>query len=381
MINDRKAVVLTPGPVHLHRSVLEAVEPIHHRTDRFRELIKDVEHSLRELLGTVNPVYMVTSSGTGVMEMAIANLTSPDTRVLVIAGGKFGKRWEELGRVYGCNVETIAFSPGARFDIGRILNGVERFQPERIAITHVESSSGTLFPVKEFAESLPDKSPLLIVDAIASLGVEELEMDSWGIDVVISAGQKALATPPGISFICMNEKARGISEQSGRSLYYFSAPRYQAGYEEGDTPFTPAIQTVQILKYTLDIQKGIGWENMRNRHRRSSMAVISALETLGMALLSEQPAASVQAMVVPEGCDSGEFIHALSERYGVIIAGGQGQLRGKIIRTGYTGLYHGETLALVVRAIGELLAGEGFEPDIEAALIELEVLMRQKAIF
>ncbi|MBD3179250.1 MAG: aminotransferase class V-fold PLP-dependent enzyme, partial [Candidatus Latescibacteria bacterium] len=238
MNDERKAVVLTPGPVHLHSSVLEAVEPLHHRTGRFREMVKDVEHSLQELLGTANPVYMVTSSGTGVMEAAIANVTSPGTRVLVIAGGKFGMRWEELGRVYRCTVETVSFRPGAHFDIEVIMDRVRSFRPEVIAVTHVESSTGTLFPLKEFADALPREKPLLVVDAIASLGVEDLEMDRWGIDLVISAGQKALAAPPGISFICMNQKARERSEDCGRPLYYFSAGRYEAGCEKGDTPFT-----------------------------------------------------------------------------------------------------------------------------------------------
>ena len=381
MSERERTVVLAPGPVHLHPSVLKAVEPAHHRTAGFRELVKGLEHSLKELLRTVNPVYMMTSSGTGAMEAAIANVTSPGTRVLVIEGGKFGKRWEELSRVYLCNVETLSFAPGSSFDIATIMESIDRADPEVIALNHVESSTGALFPLKEFCGSLPDRRPLLVVDAIASLGVEDLEMDSWGIDLAISAGQKALAAPPGISFMSMSSRAREISGKCPRPLYYFSVPRYQAGCRDGDTPFTPAIQAFQILKYSLDAQKKTGWQKIRERHRRSSMALTSAFQALGMSRLAKQPSSSVQAMKTPPGCDSSGLIQKLYERCGVLIAGGQGELKGKIIRTGYTGLYSGATLALAVRAVGEILAEDDFDTDIEQALTIMEPLMSQKDIF
>jgi aspartate aminotransferase-like enzyme len=278
-------------------------------------------------------------------------------------------------------VETVSFGPGAPFDIEVIMDRVRSFRPEVIAVTHVESSTGTLFPLKEFTDALPREKPLLVVDAIASLGVEDLEVDHWGIDLVISAGQKALAAPPGISFICMNHKARERSEDCGRPLYYFSAGRYEAGCEKGDTPFTPAIQTVQILKYTLDTLKKTGWERMKRRHRESSVAITEAYRDLGMKSLSMRPASSVQAMKVPPGCDSSSFIEKLAKRYGVVIAGGQGELKGKVIRSGYTGLYSGKTLSLAVRAIGELLQAEGFTPEFESALARMEPLAGQNDIF
>ncbi len=315
------------------------------------------------------------------MEAAIANVTSPGTRVLVIEGGKFGKRWEELGRVYLCDVETLSFPPGSPFDIDAILEIIDRVNPEVIALTHVESSTGALFPLGELCSRLPEERPVLVVDAIASLGVEELEMDSWGIDLVVSAGQKALAAPPGISFISMSERAREISQKCSRPLYYFSAPRYHERCMEGDTPFTPAIQTFQILKYSLDSQKMAGWEKMKQRHRRSSLAVTSAFQALGMSRLAQRPSSSVQAMKTPAGCDSSELIEKLSDRYGVVIAGGQGELKGKIIRTGYTGLYSGDTLTLAVRAVGELLVSDGFDADIERALASMKPLKSQKDIF
>jgi len=373
--------MISPGPVYLHQSVLEKACSAHHRTGSFRRLIIEIEEMIQEVLGTESPVYVITASGTGVMEAAAANITYPGSRVLVISGGKFGKRWEEIFDVYNCDVERLHFNPGQAYDLESILAKIDETKPDFVALTHVESSTGTLFPLREFTAALSDKHPLLIVDAIASLGVEDIEMDEWGIDVVVSAGQKAFASPAGIGILSLSDRAKTIAAEQTRPLYYFSLPKYEIGRANGDTPFTPAIQLVQMLHYCLSVESVFGWAEIKKRHKMSSKAVVSAYECLNLLELSDYPSSAVQAMIVPEGCDSGEFIKTLAERYNVIMAGGQGGLKGRIIRSGFTGLYSGEFLSSAVERIGKLLGEKGFEVDLNEAAREMRKISDQKDIF
>ncbi|HMA76421.1 MAG TPA: aminotransferase class V-fold PLP-dependent enzyme [Candidatus Krumholzibacteriaceae bacterium] len=374
-------VMLSPGPVYLRHSVLEKAHSAHHRTDSFRKLIVEIERMVREVLGTESPVYVITASGTGVMETAAVNVTRPGSRVLVISGGKFGRRWEEIFDVYNCRVESLRFEPGKKFDIPAMLEKIERVNPECVAVTHVESSTGTLFPLREFSTALSGKGPILLVDAIASLGVEDIRMDEWGIDIVVSAGQKAFASPAGVGTLSLSKRAMKLAEECRRPLYYFSLPRYERGRKNGDTPFTPAIQSVQMLHYSLSVQEDYGWSEMKRRHRESSRAINSAYRHLNLINISEYPSSAVQAVLMPGGLDSRKFVEILAERYNIIVAGGQEELKGRIIRTGFTGLCSWERLDYAVRKIGELLASEGVAVDVGAASDELLAVEGQKDIF
>jgi aspartate aminotransferase-like enzyme len=374
-------IMISPGPVYLRQSVLEKAYSAHHRTASFRKLIIEIEKMVQGVLGTESPVYLITASGTGVMEAAAANVTRPGSRVLVISGGKFGRRWEEIFDVYNCEVLRVRSEPGKIYDLKKIMAKIDETKPECIAVTHVESSTGTLFPLREFTAALSEEHPLLIVDTIASLGVEDIEMDEWGIDLVISAGQKAFASPAGIGILSLSDRARAIAARSARPLYYFSLKKYEDGRVNGDTPFTPAIQTIQVLHYALSVEERYGWPEMKRRHRKSSKAIISAYKHLNLLELSDYPSTAVQAMIMPEGCDSREFIESLAERYNIIIAGGQDDLRGRIIRSGFTGLYSGELLAFAVKKIGELLDEKGVTVDLDAAAAEMREIADQKDIF
>ncbi len=381
VVEREERIVVSPGPVHVPASRWEEIPPAHHRTGMFREIVLETESMIKELLGTGSPVYMMTASGTGAMEAAIANMTVPGSRVLVVTGGKFGDRWVEIGDSYGCRTEVMRFAPGQAVDIDAVIGKVNDVRPSYVAVTHVESSTGLLLPLQELMLALPEPRPITIVDAIASMGVEELEMDAWGIDVVAGACQKAFAAPPGVSFLCVGKRAYRFIEDRPRALYYFSLHRYEQGRGEGDTPFTPAIQMIQMMHRSLTGMKGMGWDRVRERFVKTAKAFIAAAQHISLRSLSENPSSAVQALLLPERCWGKGVVERLASDARIIAADGQGPLKGKIVRTGFLGLYGGKKIQRIVTSLGNLLIDMGCEADLDAASRSIRELSDQTDLF
>lgn len=375
-------IMLSPGPVTVSPSAWTSIRPLHHRSDEFRRIVLDTERLIRELLETSSPVYTVTASGTGAMEFAVANLTGPGARVLAVSGGKFGDRWSEICRAYGCRVDRYTFPPGERIDVSRVVERIERDRPEILTVTHVESSTGLRLPLDVLSDALTEPRPLVVVDAIASLGVESLPMDRWGLDAVVAASQKAFAAPPGVGFVALSPRATARAQTvDGEKRYYLSLERYEAGRRNGDTPFTPAIHTVQIMHRSLRRMREIGWEGVRNRHRDASRAYIAAARHIGLKSFSAEPSDSVQAFVIPESYRDSDLVSKLAEREGIIVAGGQGPLRGTVLRTGFLGLHRGETLQRAVEGTGRVLADGGCVVDAAAAREALDAYTAREDLY
>ncbi len=366
MLDSDGRIILSPGPVHVPPESFGDLPLLHHRSDDFRGIVTETELMLREFLGTASPVYLITASGTGAMEAAAANVASSDSSALVVSGGKFGDRWAELFGAYECRTDCMRFPDGAAIDLGSVLERVERTRPELLVLTHVESSTGLLLPLRELVRSLPEQRPIVIVDAISSFGVEELETDRWGIDIVVGASQKALLAPPGVSFICMGGRAFEFARKRRRHLYYFDIGKYETGRERGDTPFTPAIQTIQLVHRSLSMFKDIGFKSVMERHRRASAAFLSAAKHLSLTAFSAAPSSSVQVLVTPPGCEAVDLPEKLAQA-GFIVAGGQGELTGKVIRTGFLGAFGGDVLLRFVIELGRILEREGCRVDMAAA--------------
>ncbi|MBN2071979.1 MAG: alanine--glyoxylate aminotransferase family protein [Candidatus Krumholzibacteriota bacterium] len=367
-MNADDTILMTPGPVHIQRSSWDGLENLHHRTGRFREIVLEIEAGLRKLAGTSSPAYLLTASGTGAMESAIVNLTVPGSKVLVVSGGKFGDRWKELADSNRCSTDILKFEPGRAIDIEMVRDRIAATRPEFLAVTHVESTSGLLLDLERLAKALSEERPYLIVDAIASLGSEDLRFDDWGIDLLVGAGQKALQAPAGISFVLISERARAKALKNSPSGYYLSYEKYDGGRASGDLPFTPAIDSFQLLHRSLGKISATGKDIWLERQRASSASLVEAASFLGLALFAETPSSSVQAFIIPETVDAGDLIDAVAEREGIIITGGQGILEGKIIRTGFTGLYSRDIVARLIKALGRSLEERGLEVDIERAL-------------
>ncbi|UCF05554.1 MAG: alanine--glyoxylate aminotransferase family protein [bacterium] len=378
-------IMVSPGPVHVDPHRWHGIPLLHHRSDAFREIVKGTERLIASLIGTGSPVYIVTASGTGAMEMAVANCVRPGSRVLVVTGGKFGERWGEICRAYGCTPELLSFAKGEAVDTEAVARRVEAVRPDLLMLTQVESSTGLLCPIAELIGSLPTPRPVTVVDAIASLGAEELAMDDWGIDVVVAASQKAFAAPPGIGFVSMSERAREITRGSARDGpwpgYYFDIDRYERGREVGDSPFTPAIQTLQLVHDSLSHLERLGWREVRRIHRQAARAFLTAAGHLSLRSFPETPSAAVQALLLPDGCHGERVVRQLFEKQRVIIAGGQGELKGRIVRTGFLGVHGGAAIGHVVGALGAVLEGEGFHVDIDAAQATLHDISDRAALF
>ncbi len=360
-------LIFSPGPVHLYNCRWLDLRPMHHRTDEFRSLVVETGEMVAEMLGTESPVYPLTTSGTGGMDAVMANITSPGSRVMVVAGGKFGHRWERIAREYRCETRTISFEPGEKVDLERVADEVDRFGAEYLAMVHVESSTGYLIRPDELISSLSSSNPVIIVDAIASAGVEELNMDQWGIDAVVCSSQKAFAAAPGLAFIALGDRGRELMKRNRRNLFYLSLDRYHRGLKEGNTPFTPPIQNLQMVHANLTRMKETGWRGIRERHRLISGCFRRAAEKLNLEQLPVRPSSAVQAFMVPEGCSSDDIVGRLYHQHGVIIAHGQGELRGTVIRTGFPGIHGYKFLKRVTTAMGNVLESLGVDVDIRAA--------------
>ncbi len=363
----RDAVIVSPGPVHVAPETWRGLPQLHHRSGEFRNIVRECESALRELLRTSSPVCLLTSSGTGAMEAAVANVTVPGSRVLVVSGGKFGRRWAELFEAYNCCVSVLGFEGGRKIDLDSVVERIDRERPEFVALTHVESSTGGLFPLGDLCRRLRgDNRPILVVDAISSLGAEDFRMDEWGIDVAVGASQKSLASPPGVSFVALGNRAFGLAGRRKKGVYYFDLDRARLAAAEGDTPFTPAIATIQIMHRSLLSMRALGFESVISRHRAASEAFLRASEALSLQSFARNPSSAVQVLSLPAACPGERVLDRLA-REGFIAAGGQDDLKGKVLRTGFLGLHGTGTLERLVSALGGAIEECGVKIDAAAA--------------
>ncbi len=335
-----KKYLFTPGPVSVPPKVLlaQAQPIIHHRLPEFSEILKEIRENLKYLFQTKKEVYFFASSGTGAMESAIVNLFSPEDKVIVVSGGKFGERWVELAKTYNLKPIVIEVPWGRAVRVEDVEKALkENSDAKGVLIQACETSTGVKHPIKEIAEITKDKEAVLVVDAISALGVYKLPMDEWGLDVVITGSQKALSLPPGLSFIAFSDKALSLAEKSKLPKYYFDLKREKKAYEKNTTPFTPAVSLLVGLRENLKRIREIGLERMFKHYKALSLACRKAVKALGLEIFSEIPSESLTVIKAPAGLKVGEFLSYLRNKLGIIFAGGQAQLKGKIFRITHMG--------------------------------------------
>lgn len=328
-----------PGPVPVPNEVsLQMAKPmINHRGALFKEKFPAVISRLQPLFGTQNSIYMITGSGTSGMETAVSNLVSPDTPVLCLVGGFFGRRWAELCTAYKAKVHTLDFPWDQGVDPNQVSDYLAKHpEIELIFVVQNESSTAVLNDVQAISQARGEHDALLVVDAVSALGGTPCEMDAWGLDVVVSASQKCLMTPPGTAFIAVNERAREYMENTDSSRYYFDLRKYEQFMEKGETPFTPNIHNVFALEEALKMMEAEGLENVFARHRLMRDMMRAGAKAVGLELLVNDQDASptVTAVKYPEA-DS--FRARIRKQYGVEFAGGQGVHANNIFRVGHMG--------------------------------------------
>jgi aspartate aminotransferase-like enzyme len=362
-----RQLLFLPGPVNVAPPVLEAVgRPlIDHRGPAFAALLERITAALRPVFGTSGEIVLLGSSGTGGLEAAVVNLFSPGDRLLSCPVGSFGKRFAAIAQSFGCVVESLETPLGAAMDPRALQARLEADEQRSIAgvlLTHNETSTGVANDLAAIAPMLRDHGAITLVDSISGLGACEFLMDRWGFDAVVSASQKAFAAPPGVAMVAISDRAR--ERIAGRRLphFYFDFTRAIEFARLGQTPWTPPISILYALDAALERYHAQGMNAAFARHARYAQAVRAGLQRLGFTLVPEPGAESdtVVAVYPPAGIDPAAMLERLDEAYGVVLAGGQAELAGKILRFGTMG------------EIGELdlLAAMG---AIELTLIELGV--------
>ena len=337
-----KRYLMTPGPTPVPPAVLAAMSLpiIHHRAPEFRVAFHRLLERLRDVYRTTGDVAVFTSSGTGAMESAVANLCSPGDRVLVVSAGNFGERWIALATAYGCDVVPLRYAWGETPSADDVASALaDAGGAKAVFLTHSETSTGVVADLREIAARLAGSGALTVVDAISSLGAVPLETDEWGLDVVVSGSQKALMSPPGLATVALSADALAAARDARSPRFYLDWARTLEAQKGGGTPFTPAIPLVLGLDAALGLLLEEGLEAAFDRHVRLGRACRAGAKAMGLELFSpdEDRSAVVTAVRIPADVDGRDVLRALSERHGITLEGGRGDLVGRIVRIGHIG--------------------------------------------
>jgi aspartate aminotransferase-like enzyme len=353
--------LFTPGPVEIPARVLRALSqvPPHHRTEEFRATLRRVTERLRELHGTAGEVFLLAASGTGAMEAAVVNLMSPGEKALAITGGKFGERWRSLLAAYGVPHEVLEVEWGRSVDPADLARALER-EPSVTTVfaTHSETSTGAIHDAQALAHIVRERGRRLVLDAVTSLGVHPLPQDEWGVDAVVCGSQKGLMVPPGIATLSLAPRAAAAIEK-GLPRFYFDLRKARKSMVLGETAFTPPVSLVLALEESLAMIREEGLENVHARHRRLAHAARAGAQTLGFRVFPVSPSHAVTALRPPEGLEAPAIVKRLRERHGMVVAGGQDQLKGKILRIGHMGHYDLGDLHALLGALEECVGALG----------------------
>jgi aspartate aminotransferase-like enzyme len=336
-----KRYLLAPGPTPVPPEVRAALAlpVIHHRTPQFAAVLAEVQDGLRELFGTAGDVLVLAASGTGAMEGAVTNLLSPGDEAIVVNGGKFGERWTKICRAYGVAAHEIAVPWGEAVDPKQVAAALDAHPRARaLYVQASETSTTALHPVPALAALTGARDTLLVVDGITAVGVLDLPMDRLGIDVLLTGSQKALMVPPGLAFVALSARAWQAVERATLPRFYFDFTRERKGVAEKSTAWTPAISLINGLRVALGMMRAEGWANVHARHDRLARATRAGAAGLGLRLVAPKaPSPAATGVFLPDGIDGSALFRYLRDRMFVTFAGGQDQLKGKIIRLSHLG--------------------------------------------
>jgi aspartate aminotransferase-like enzyme len=363
-----KRYLLAPGPTPVPAEALLAMAApmIHHRTPQFSEIFHDAAEGSKRLFGTEGPVMMLASTGTGAMEAAITNTLSSGDQVLVINGGKFGERWGEIATAYGLEVTTIDVEWGTAVNPADVAAALDAKPDTRAVLVQAsETSTTVLHPVPELAAITRDRECLLIVDGITSVGVVDMPMDATGIDVLVTGSQKAIMLPPGLALISLSEKAWRFAERAKLPHYYFDLSKERASLEKDTSAYTPAVSLIIGLNAVYRvIENSGGWSELYARQQTLAEATRQGVLAMGLRLLAPAaPSPATTGVWLPESVDGGSFTKHLRDVMGVTVAGGQGRLKGKIIRLAHIG--YADTFDVIVGLSAVEMALAEFGHDVE----------------
>jgi aspartate aminotransferase-like enzyme len=339
----KKQRLSTPGPTPLYPPAMHAMlgSDIHHRTEDFRRAYRACFAALKEVMGTANDVVMFASSGTGAMDAAVSNLFSNGDRVIVCVAGKFGERWLEIVKAYGLDATPIVVPYGEVVSPEQVADALRRMPEARgVFVQASESSTGAAHDVKGMGAAVAGTEAILVVDAITGLGAMPLDIDGWGLDVVIGGAQKAFMIPPGLAFLSLSAKAWRFADKATLPHYYFNLKKEKKSGDGGESSWTPAIALVLALEEALKYIRKIGMAKLVENAQMLAAATRAAVQELGLQLFApNSPSAAVTAVRPPEGMDSGVIAREFRDRFGTVIANGQGSMKGELFRIAHIGYF------------------------------------------
>lgn len=364
-----KKQLFSPGPTPVPERVLLAMAGpvIHHRDPAYEQLFQEVREELKYVFQTKNEVLVFASSGSGAMEGAVCNTLSTGDQAIVVRGGKFGERWGELCEAYGVSFVPIDVPWGQAVEPAVVEQTLDANPAiKAVFIQASETSTGVEHPTEEIAEVVNKRDgTILVVDAVSALGAVDIRMDEWGLDVVVSGSQKGLMLPPGLAFVALSDKAWGFVEKSTLPKYYFDFKNELKNAQKNQSQFTPAISLVVGLREALQLIREEGLQNVFKRHEKLARATREAAKALGLELLApESPSNALTAIKVPPGVDGKKLKTDFEDRFGLIIAGGQAQLTGKIIRIAHLGYFQPMDIIQAVTALELTLKDLGYPVEL-----------------
>lgn len=371
----KKYMLMAPGPTSLPPQVLLAMAKpvIHHRTDEFKAILKEVFEGLQYLFQTAHPVMMFSTSGTGAMEAAVVNTLSRGDKALVVMGGKFGERWGELCEAYGADVVAVNVEWGHAVNPADIEVVLQKDSGIRAVFTTLcETSTCVRNDIETIGKVVAGYPAVLVVDAISGLCAEELRTDDWSVDIVVAGSQKALMLPPGLAFASLSPKAKELIGGSSLPRYYLSFEKALDSLAKTDTPFTSAVSLIYGLQESISLLRQEGIDNVVARHARLAEATREATRALGLELLSKAPSNVATAIVMPSGIDADALRKTLSREFNITVAGGQGKLKGNIIRVAHLGYCSESDVITAISALELALRKHGYacEPGVGVAAVE-----------
>jgi aspartate aminotransferase-like enzyme len=380
----KKQRLLTPGPTPLYPKALHAMmdADLHHRTEDFRNLYRAVLADLKEVLGTSNDVLVLVSSGTGAMEASVSNCFSPGDRVIVGSAGKFGERWVEIAKAYGLNAVVLEAPYGQAVQAETVAKALAANPDAKgVFVQASETSTGVAHDVRAMAEAVKKTAAIFVVDAITGLGTMPLDIDGWGIDICIGGSQKAFMIPPGLAFLAISAKAWAMMDTAKLPRYYFNLKKEKKNAAAGESAWTPNTAHMLALAEALKFIKQLTMAKLVDNAQQLAYATRVAAKTLGLELFApESPGGSVTAIKAPAGMDSGVIVKEFRNRFGAIIANGQGTMKGQIFRIAHLGYFDFADLFAMVAELELILAANGHPVKFGSGVAAVQQLYAERAI-
>jgi aspartate aminotransferase-like enzyme len=380
----RKQRLLTAGPTPLLPRALQAMmgSDIHHRTEDFRKLYQSTLADLKEVIGTSGDVLALVSSGTGAMESAVSNFFSPGDAVVVCSAGKFGERWGEIARAYGLNVTVLEEPYGAAVAPSRVKDALAANRAIRgVFVQASESSTGAAHDVRAMGEAIAKTEAIFVVDAITGLGTMPLDIDAWGLDIVIGGSQKAFMIPPGLAFLSVSPKAWRHNANAKLPRFYFDLKKEKKNADKGESSWTPAISLLMALAESLKYIKEIGMANLVENAQLLARATRAAAVELGLELFApHSPGSAITSVKAPPGMDSGLIVKEFRRRFNMIINNGQGSMKGQIFRIAHLGYFDFPDLFAVIAALEIILGANGFPVRYGAGVTAVQNVYAEAAL-